>query len=35
MPELISVSNSGSFENKENTGSQMGHDNKKTFWKKL
>jgi hypothetical protein len=29
MPESISVPNSGSFENKENTGSQMGHANKK------
>ncbi len=31
MPELISVPNSGSFKNKENTGSQMGHANKKIF----
>jgi hypothetical protein len=28
MPESISVPNSGSLENKENTGSQMGHANK-------
>ncbi len=33
MPELISVPNSGSIENKENTGSQMGHTNKKIFLK--
>jgi hypothetical protein len=31
MPESISEPNSGSFENKENTGSQMGHANKKIF----
>jgi hypothetical protein len=29
MPESISVPNSGSFENKENTGSQMKHAIKK------
>jgi hypothetical protein len=29
MPESISVPSSGSFENKENTGSQMGQTNKK------
>jgi hypothetical protein len=29
MQESISVPNSGSFENKENTSSQMGHANKK------
>jgi hypothetical protein len=29
MPGLISVLNSGSFENKENLGSQMGHANNK------
>jgi hypothetical protein len=34
MPESISVPSSGSFENKENTGSQMGHTNKKIFKKK-
>jgi hypothetical protein len=31
MPELMSVPNSGSFENKENTGSQMEHANKKSL----
>jgi hypothetical protein len=34
MPELISAPSSGSFENKENTGSQMGHANKKKRFKK-
>ncbi len=34
MPESISVPSSGSFKNKENTGSQMGHANKKMFEKK-
>jgi hypothetical protein len=29
MPGLISVPNFGSFKNKENTGSRMGHANKK------
>ncbi len=33
MPESISVPSSGSFENKENTGSQMGHTNKKILQK--
>jgi hypothetical protein len=33
MPDLISVPNSGSFENKENTGNLMGHANKKIFKK--
>jgi hypothetical protein len=33
MPGSISVSNSDSFENNENTGSQMGHANKKIFKK--
>jgi hypothetical protein len=31
MPESISAPKSGSFENKENTGSQMGHADKKIF----
>jgi hypothetical protein len=31
MPEMISVPNSGSFEKKENTGSQMGHTSKKNI----
>jgi hypothetical protein len=35
MPGLISVPNSGSFENKENTGNQMGHTNKKILKKNL
>jgi hypothetical protein len=34
MPESISVPSSGSFENKENTGSQMGQTNKKILKKK-
>ncbi len=34
MPESISAPKSGSFEYKENTGSQMGHADKKIFWKK-
>ncbi len=34
MPESISVPSSGSFENKENIGSQMGHANKKKYLKK-
>jgi hypothetical protein len=29
MPGLISATSSGSFENKENIGSRMGHANKK------
>jgi hypothetical protein len=33
MPGSILVPNSGTFENKENTGSQMGHANKKIFLK--
>jgi len=35
MPESISVPSSGSFENKENTGSQMGNANKKNSMKKV
>jgi hypothetical protein len=34
MPESISVPNSGSFENKEITGSQIRHTNKKIFLKR-
>ncbi len=35
MPGSIAVPNSGSFENKENTGSRMGHANKKNIKKKI
>ncbi len=35
MPGLMSVRSSGSFENKENIGSRMGHANKKKFLKDL
>jgi hypothetical protein len=35
MQGSISVPSSGSFENKENIGSHMGHANKKKYLKKL